>query len=96
MDPPVLRIRIRIKWKGRIRIRIKVISWIRIRIKVASWIRIHISLPTTSQSVWNVSLFEHFFKVFSLYLEARIRIRIIVSSMIQILPSTSKKNVEKL
>jgi hypothetical protein len=26
--------------------------------------------------VWNMGLFEHFFKVFSLYLEARIRLRI--------------------
>ncbi len=57
---------IHIKLKGRIRIRIKVISWIRIRI----------SLQMASQNVWNMSLFEHFFKVLILYLEARIRIRI--------------------
>jgi hypothetical protein len=30
----------------------------------------------TSQNAWKMSLFEHFFKVLSLYLEARIRIRI--------------------
>jgi hypothetical protein len=30
----------------------------------------------TSQNVWNMRLFEHFFKVLSLYLEARCRIRI--------------------
>ncbi len=29
----------------------------------------------TSQNVWTMSLFEHFFKILSLYLEARIRIR---------------------
>jgi hypothetical protein len=52
--------------KGRIQIRFKVISWIRIRI----------SLQMTSQNVWKMSLFEHFFKVLRLYLEARIRIRI--------------------
>jgi hypothetical protein len=60
--------RVRIKLKGRIRIRIKVISWI--------WIRVRINLQMTSQSVWDKSLFEHFFKVLGLYLEARIRIRI--------------------
>jgi hypothetical protein len=56
--------------KGRICIRIIVISWIRIRIK----------LQMTSQNVWIMSLFEYFFKVLSLYLEARIRIRIKVTS----------------
>jgi hypothetical protein len=30
----------------------------------------------TSQHVWNISLFQHFFQVLSLYLEARNRIRI--------------------
>jgi hypothetical protein len=30
----------------------------------------------TSQNVWNMSLFEHFFKVLSLYFEVRIQIRI--------------------
>jgi hypothetical protein len=49
---------------------------IRIRIKVISWIRIRINLQITRQNIWNMSLFKHFFKVFSLYLEARIRIRI--------------------
>ncbi len=33
------------------------------------------------QNVWNMSLFEHFFKVLSLYLEARIRIRTYQSDM---------------
>ncbi len=80
----VLWIRISIKSKGRMRIRIwirvKVISWIRIRIKVISWIRILINFQMTSQNAWNMSLFEHFFKVLSLYLEASIRIRIKVTS----------------
>jgi hypothetical protein len=56
--------------KGRIRIRIHII--------VMSWIRM------TSQNVWAMSLFEHFFKVFSFYLEARIRIRIKMTSRIRI------------
>ncbi len=75
-------IRNRIKLKGRIRIRIRinVISWIRVRIIVISWIRISINLEMTSQNVWKMSLFEHFFKVLSLYLEARIQIRIHVPS----------------
>ncbi len=61
--------RIRIKLKGRI--------WICIRTNVISWIRIRISLQMTSLNAWNISLFEHFFKVLlTLYLEARIRIRI--------------------
>jgi hypothetical protein len=40
----------------------------------------------TSQNVWSMSLFEHFFKVLSLYLEVRIqpRIRIKVKSRILI------------
>ncbi len=68
------RIQIRIKLKGRIqirkgriRIRSKVIRWIqiRIRIEVISWIRIGIYLQMTSQNVWNMSLFENFFKVLS-------------------------------
>jgi hypothetical protein len=50
-------IRIRIKLKGRIRIRIKVLSWTRIRIY----------LQMTSQYVWNMGLFEHFFKVLTLF-----------------------------
>ncbi len=32
----------------------------------------------TSQNLWNVSLFKHFFKVLSLYLETRIRIHICI------------------
>jgi hypothetical protein len=52
------------------RIRIKEISWIR------NWSRIRISLQITSQNVWNLSLFLHFYKGLSLYLEARIWIRI--------------------
>ncbi len=32
----------------------------------------------TSQNLWNMSLFEHFFKVLSLYLKARIRIWILI------------------
>ncbi len=44
--------------KIRIRIRIKVIAGLRNRI------RFKINLLMTSQNVWNVSLFEHFFKGF--------------------------------
>ncbi len=61
---------------------IKIRIWIRIRIriKVISWIRICIDLQITIQNVRNISLFEHFSKGYSLYLEARIwiwiRIRI--------------------
>ncbi len=70
---PGLRIRIRTdphqtKLKGRIRNRI----WI--RIKVISWIWIRLDFQITSQNVRNISLNEHFFKVLSLFLEARIRI----------------------
>jgi hypothetical protein len=67
-------------------IRLKVMSWIRIRsrIQVRSWIRSRIKLQMTCQNKWNMSLFEHFFKVLSLYLEARIRIRIIFKGRIQI------------
>ncbi len=60
----VLWIQIRIKLKRRIRICINVISWIRIRI----------NLQIASQNVWKMNLLEHFFKVLSFYLEARIRI----------------------
>ncbi len=66
--------------KGRIRIRIIVISWTRIRIsiKVMCWIQSGSAsiFQMASQSVWEISLFELFFKVLSLYLEARIRIQI--------------------
>ena len=74
----VLRIRIRIKVKGRIRIRI--------RIKVKSWIRIQIcnNSQATSLNVWSMSIFEHFFKVLSLYLQDRIQIRIKVKCRIRI------------
>ncbi len=83
-DPHPHQIKIRI----RIRIRIKVISLIRIRI--------HINLQMTTQNVWKMSLFEHFFKGLSLYLEAKIRIR--VKSRIRIIknqdpdPHTSDKS----
>jgi hypothetical protein len=55
---------------------VKVISWIRIRIRI-TW-------QMTSQNVWNMSLFEHLFKVLSLYLETRVRIRITVKVKIRI------------
>jgi hypothetical protein len=52
------------------------VLWIRIRIKVIGWIRnriwIHINLQMTGQNVWYMSLFEHFFKGLSSYVEARI------------------------
>jgi hypothetical protein len=38
--------------------------------------KLDLDLQMTSQNAWNMSLFEHFFKVLSLYLEAGIRIRI--------------------
>ncbi len=38
-----------------------------------------IQMQMTSHNVLNMSLFNHFFKVLSLYLEARIRIRIRIS-----------------
>jgi hypothetical protein len=47
-------------------VRIRVISCIRIRMRI--------NLQITSQNVWNMSLFEHFFKVSSFYLETRILI----------------------
>ncbi len=47
-------------------------------------IRIRINLQITSQNVWNMSLFEHFFKVLILYMEARIRICIKVKDRIRI------------
>jgi hypothetical protein len=58
---------------------------IRIRIKMRSWIRIRIILQMTSQYIWNMSLYEHFFKGLSLYLESRIWIRIRVSIRVKIL-----------
>jgi hypothetical protein len=50
---------INIKFTGKIRIRIKLISWTRLRIRI-------ITLQMTSQRVWHMSLFKHFFKVLSL------------------------------
>ncbi len=47
-------------------------SVLRIRIRIP----IRINLQTTSQNLWNMSLFEHFFQVLSLYLKARTRIQI--------------------
>jgi hypothetical protein len=38
----------------------------------------------TSQNVWNLSLFDYFFKVLSFFLEAKIRIRIKVKGRIRI------------
>jgi hypothetical protein len=38
--------------------------------------RIRINLQMTSQNVWNMIVFEHFFTGLSLYLETRIWIRI--------------------
>jgi hypothetical protein len=62
------------------RIRIKMINWIQ------TWIRINLQM--TSHNAWKMGFLEHFFKVLSLYLEARIRIRIriciIVRGMIRI------------
>jgi hypothetical protein len=46
-----------IKLKGRIRIRI--------RFEVISWIQIHTNLQMASQNVWNMSLFEHFIKLWA-------------------------------
>ncbi len=40
------------------------------------WIRFRINLQMTSQHEWHMSLFEHFLKSLSHYLEARIRIQI--------------------
>ncbi len=54
-----------------IRITLKDGIRIRIHIRVISWIRIRINLQMTSQNVWKKSLFEHWFKALSLYLEAR-------------------------
>ncbi len=54
LDPHHIKIRIRI----RIQILIKLTSWIRNQI----WIRINLQM--TSQNVWNISPFEHFFRGF--------------------------------
>ncbi len=66
------------------------ISWIQNRI------RIRINMQITSQNVWNMSLFEHFFKGLSLYLdpepqqESRIRtgIRIRIRIRVIRIPNT--------
>ncbi len=52
----------------------------------SKWIRIRIYLQMTSRNDWNMNLIQHFFKGLSLYLEARIwiRIRIKVISWIRI------------
>jgi hypothetical protein len=53
-------------FKGRIRITMKVISWIWIRIKLLKkkMMQIHAHLvPQHSQKQWNMSLFEHLYKV---------------------------------
>jgi hypothetical protein len=59
--------------------------WIRICIKVISWIRIRIriNLQMTSQNVWDMSLFEHFFMSLNLHLEARIWIRIRIRTRVE-------------
>ncbi len=44
----------------------------------------HEFVQMTSQNEWNMSLFDYFFKVLSLYLAAMIRIRIKVKGRIQI------------
>jgi hypothetical protein len=61
-------------------------SWIWIRIQLITLMRIRIrnNLQITRQNVRNKSLFEHFFKVLSLYMEARIRIRIKMKGRIRI------------
>jgi hypothetical protein len=44
--------------------------------KMISGTRICINLQNTSQNLWNMSPFKHFSKVLSLYMEARIEVRI--------------------
>jgi hypothetical protein len=57
-------LRIRITLKGRIWITIKVMSWIWIRIKLPKMMQIHADFaPQHSQNEWNMSLFEHLYKV---------------------------------
>jgi hypothetical protein len=65
-----IRMGTKVKSLLRICIRSKVISRIQNRILN------HINLQMTSQNVWIMSLIDHFFKGLSLYLEARIWIRI--------------------
>ncbi len=80
--------------------------WNRIRIKLKGRIRIRGPDPhqidkldpdphqfaDDSQNVWNVSLFEHFFKALSLYLEAKIRVRIKVKGRIRIRNKVTKQD----
>jgi hypothetical protein len=68
------------------------VSWIWIRDTMISWIRIRIHLQMTNLNVWNISLFGHFFKVLSLYLEARSRIRIKVTKRIRIQVTSRIRN----
>ncbi len=46
---------------------VKAVLRIRIHIKLKGRIRIRINFQMTSQNVWNMSLFEHFLKVLTLY-----------------------------
>jgi hypothetical protein len=76
----------------RTRIRIKVISWIQIRICI--------NLQMTSQNVWNMeyrmSLYEHFFKGLGLFLEARIRIKVMrIRNIVRYVP-VSKVRFKKI
>ncbi len=89
---------IHIKSKDRIRFCIKVIAgsgsgsaskW---KGRIRSRIRISLQMP--SQNVWNMSILDYFFKILSLYLEARIRPRINmnVKGRIQIRNQSDKQN----
>jgi hypothetical protein len=51
-------------------------AWIHFKLKDRIQIRIWVNLQMTSQKIWQMSLFEPFFKIFSIYLETRIGIRI--------------------
>ncbi len=65
-------------------INIRIQIRIRIRIKVINWIRIRISFQMTSQIVWNMKLFEHFFKGLKARICIQIRIHIRMKSRIRI------------
>jgi hypothetical protein len=52
---------------------------IRIKLKGTRRIRTCLNLQMKSQKIWHMSQFEHFFNILSLYLEARIQIRIKVT-----------------
>jgi hypothetical protein len=60
-----------------------------IKIRIRIWIRIRLNFQIKSQNAWNTSLFEHFFKSLSPYLEAGIQIRVKVGS-----GSASNKNLD--